>query len=175
MISVNDDGRTHASFSETYPGTPFPEVLFWPYDGGKPRQVLRQAIGIIQSNIVGKMTPCNTYFATLPLGKTFDEIWNEGFWINWHPRSGEQFDAFSATSRPKEITFSNDGLSRGAWAVVASIVHEMAHLNGAPGVDGSGSNAAEQSLLHCGLKAHFRSSAIGMRHYTEIQSRNRFV
>jgi hypothetical protein len=177
MPNVNDDGRTHASFIETYPGTAFTEVRFWPYDGGRSRQTLRTAINIIQNNIFGKIVPCNTYFSSLPGGRTFDAVWSDPtFWIDWDPRPTANFLAFTATSRRMEVTVSERCLAQGAWVTCASIVHEMAHLNGAPGADGSGSSAAERSLLFCGLRAHFHPGVIGdQKDYTNIQSRNRYT
>jgi len=177
MPNVNDDGRIHPSFIENFPGTAFPEVRFWPYDGGRSRNTLHGAMQIIQNNIFGKIAPCNTYFSSLPGHRTFDQIWSDPtFWINWEPRpSINSFFAFTATTRPMEITVSEFCLSKGVWVTCASIVHEMAHLDGAPGLDGSGSNAAERSLLHCGLSAHFTGAIGDPTDYNNIQSRNRYT
>ncbi len=91
-------------------------------------------------------------------------------WFNYDPRSGTNFLAFTSTSRTTEITISDDAFDRGVWVVAASIIHEFAHLNGAPGQDGSGSRAAEESLKHCGFAAHFNPDAIGiMRVYSELR------
>jgi hypothetical protein len=62
MANVNDNGGTHASFNESasYSSTNRDAagngaVLFWPYDGGKPRETLKQAMAIIQHSVVGKV------------------------------------------------------------------------------------------------------------------------
>lgn len=177
MANVNDDGRVHASFIENFPGTAFTEVRFWPYDGGGPRQVLKQAMRIIEKDVVGKNVACNSFFSHLPNGRSFDAIWNDPtFFINWDPRVNVNFLGFTATSRPMEITISQLTLTNNAWFTAATIVHEMAHLNGAPGQDGSGNNAAEQGLKHCGFAHFFNPNAIGdNQDYAEILSQNRYV
>jgi hypothetical protein len=186
MPNVNDDGTVHASFVETFPNPPPTEVRFWPYDGGRQRKTLREAINIIQKNIVGKMSSCNSYFSSLPNHRSFDAIWNDpAFWINRDPRGDAPFRGATATTRPMEITLAAAVLFN-PWVCAATIVHEMAHVNGAwpgafPAWPGSASAAgdhlaAEKSLLHCGLKKGFDSHAVGIqRNFADIQTRDRLV
>jgi hypothetical protein len=163
MAKVNDDGRYHASFIETYPGTPFPDVRFWPYDGGATRKTLTQAMNIIEKNVYKKSSACNSYFSHLSKGRKFDDIWSDPtFFINWDPRISVKFWAFMATTRPMEITISQETFTKGAWFTAAMMIHEMAHLGGAPGIDGSGSNAAEKALKSCGFSAFFDAARIGI-------------
>jgi hypothetical protein len=170
MPSVNDDGRLHASFIESSVGEDF---LFWPYSGGAPRATLTRAMAIIQKNIFGKINSCNSYFANLPGGSTFDALWSDpNLWLNWDPRPNPGFYGATAGSRRKEITISNFALNRGTWVTVATIVHEMAHVNGAPGAP---SMAAENALTPCGLKGLVDRGAIGMRPRAESESGNRYA
>jgi hypothetical protein len=187
MPNVNDDGTIHASFIESFSGPPPIEVRFWPYDGGAARKTLQRAIDIIQRNIFHKSSSCNSYFSHLPNALSFDGIWSDpAFWINWDPRPHAPFRGATATTRPLEITISQGCLVKGTWPTVATIVHEMAHLAGAfPGgfpifpLTSSASNppdAAERSLLHCGLKGHFDPSAVGIqRDFTDLQLGDRAV
>src|SRR5262245_11643261 len=169
MPSVNDDGRLHASFIETFPGTKFPDVRFWPYDGGGTRKTLTKAINILQKNVYGKSSSCNTYFSHL--GKKFDDVWDDpAFFINWDPRMSVKFWAFTSTSRG-EITISQETFTKSEWFVAAMIVHEMAHLAGAPGQnpDGTGSLAAERALKACGFSKFFDASRVGdSRDYADL-------
>jgi hypothetical protein len=186
MPNVNDDGTVHASFVETFPGPPPTEVRFWPYDGGTQRDTLKAAINIIEKNIFGKISSCNSYFGSLPNGRTFDAIWGDpAFWINRDPRKNAPFRGATATTRAMEITLSPLVLTN-PWVCAATIVHEMAHLNGAwpgafPGWPGSAAApgdhlAAEKSLLHCGLQKGFDAHAIGLqRDFADLQTRNRLV
>jgi hypothetical protein len=164
MANVNDNGGTHASFNESasYSSTNRDAagngaVLFWPYDGGKPRETLKQAMAIIQHSVVGKVGPatqCGKFFAGLPNHQTFDQVWSS-LWINWHPYSGCGF--LGATSRG-EITLSNDCFDKGVWVAVATIMHEMAHVNGAP----AGTSAAEDTLKNCGMWKHWSAGSVGL-------------
>ena len=167
MAQVNDDGRTHSSFQEraSYSNTDKDPagngtVCFWPYDGGKPRETLRQAILIIEHSVVGKVGPateCGKYFQGLPNGQTFDSVWRN-IWINHHPYVGCGFLGATAGGRANEITISDDALNQGVWVTVATIMHEMAHVNGAPG----GTAAAEDTLKHCGMWKHWSAGSVGL-------------
>jgi hypothetical protein len=166
MPSVNDDGTIHASFIEG-------GIRFWPYDGGASRATLKRAINIIQKNIFGKNVSCNSYFSHLPGGRSFDDIWRDpAFWINWDNRPNPGFYGATSSANPTEITISQFALNKGAWVTVATIVHEMAHVNGAPG---GSSTAAEDSLPRCGLKGLVDPGAVGWRQPTEDDSDSRVV
>jgi peptide deformylase len=47
------------------------------------------------------------------------------------------FWGFKSTTRSMEITISQETFTKGAWFTASVIVHEMAHLAGVPGIDGS--------------------------------------
>lgn len=170
MPSVNDDGRIHASFIEAFGAD---HIRWWPYSGGAPRATLTKAMAIIQKNIFGKINSCNTYFSHLPRGLSFDTLWSDpALWINWDPRPNPGFYGATAGSRPQEITISNFTLNKGVWVTVATIVHEMAHVNGAGGPP---SMAAENALPPCGLKGLVDPNAIGMRRTSEADSDTRYA
>jgi hypothetical protein len=173
MPNVNDDGLVHTSFVEVYASPTFPDARFWPYDGGPTRKTLTKAIEIIQNNIFNKIASCNTYFTGLPGGRTFDAVWTDpAFWINLEPRASVNFWGITASFHPMEIAISQPTFAKGAWFTAATIVHEMAHLNGAPaGV----SLAAERSLLKCGLAKLYTGAVGDRRDYADLQNRNRYA
>lgn len=171
MPSVNDDGRLHASFIENLDNGD--QVLFWPYSGGAPRATLTRAMSIIQKNIFGKINSCNSYFNHLPGGRSFDNLWSDAnFWINWDPRPNPGFYGATSGARALQITVSNYALNRGTWVTVATIVHEMAHVNGAPG---GLSMAAENALAPCGLKGLVDPHAVGWNRRADADDGTRYA
>ena len=54
----------------------------------------------------------------------------------------------------RHITIGRMPLRVGRWSVAATLLHELAHANGATDLDGQ----AEQALIPCGLKAHYDAS-----------------
>ena len=144
MPNVCDDGRVRGAFILPVPGGG--DARFWPYAGGGSRATLTRAINIIQSRIYRTSSSCNTYFSHLPGSLRFDDIWTDpDFWLYWDPRGNPGF--YGATSG-KNTTVSQFALAKGTWVTVATIVHEMAHIGGAPGAP---SMAAENALPKCGL------------------------
>jgi hypothetical protein len=159
MVKINDDGRVHQSFVETHAAVSSGEVRFWPYDEGATLTELKRALAILKNNVYRKNVACNRYFSKL--GRSFDSIFEDDtVWINWDPRRDPGFDGFTARDPLQEITISERAFKRkNVWFICAVIVHEFAHIAGAPG--GWKSNEAERSLLHCGLGALFNPKQMG--------------
>src|SRR6266851_326263 len=103
---------------------------------------LNQAVHIIQTRIRGQV-PWDKAFRLLPGGRTFSQVWADpAVWINFDPsRSGGDYGA----TRAKEITITAYSLAMGHWTVAATLVHEMAHVNGASGA----THDAEGTLKSC--------------------------
>ena len=158
MPQINLAGGTHGSFVQ-FAGTT-DEERYAPYPVGKSLTMLQRAIKIIQNNIYKNNVHCNNYFKLLPRGRSFDNIWTDNsIWINYDPRFPTGF--YGATNHSDtEITIYEDSFQRGHWWVVGTIVHELAHINGATG---GTSIAAETALKFCGLSALFDPNAIGLR------------
>lgn len=97
--------------------------------------------------IARDMPSADTYFQSLPLSqKLSDLLQNNRIWINYSavmPHYGE-------TNRVggKEVCISEYAHRWGKWTVLATLIHELAHVNGAPG---GADKRAEEALLHCGL------------------------
>lgn len=96
--------------------------------------------------IAAGMPSADTYFKTLPAGRTLSNILaDSSIWVNYHatsPYFGE------AEIGGKELMIGIRSFRVGRWTVLATLIHELAHIGGAPtGV----SRLAEEALLHCGL------------------------
>ena len=85
---------------------------------------------------------------------------NSDIWISYHSRTGDGFFGLTSTKRPKEITITGDAFAGGIRVVAATIVHELAHVNGAPGAP---SSMAEGSLNSCGFGDQFNPNAVGIQ------------
>jgi hypothetical protein len=115
---------------------------------------LQRAIKIISDRITG-YAPCNHAFRMLPGGKSFADVWADpNVWLNFDPsRRGGDFGA----TRGNDITITGFSLAMGHWTVAATLVHEMAHVNGASGT----THDAEGTLRKCLLAGLEDPSIIG--------------
>ena len=97
--------------------------------------------------IARDMPSADRYFRTLPSGRSLTNLLNDrSIWINYDPTATE-FGAQSV-AHPNEIAIGPSAFRIGRWTVLATLIHELAHVNGAPGgVD----TRAEEALLHTGL------------------------
>lgn len=139
--------------------TPIPlaDGTTWgPYTDKKVRRTLDQALYILKHNIRG-VKPCNKCFAALPGGRTFDDVFDDAtVFVSFDP-SGPNSGVTDAVGG-REITISVSEFQGGRWTVAATLVHELAHVNGASATTAD----AEKSLKCCGLSGLFRPGAIGM-------------
>jgi hypothetical protein len=97
--------------------------------------------------VARRMPSANRYFSRLPQGRTLTSLLEDRtIWINYNPATG----SYGQTSllHPTEIAFGHTSFRRGRWTVLATLIHELAHVGGAPGGEDP---RAEQTLLHCGL------------------------
>jgi hypothetical protein len=118
---------------------------YLPYGDHHLLAVLRAAVTIIDGRIRGHR-PCNEAFSRLPGGHTFAAIWaDRGLWINYDP-SLAVGDFGASRVGAKEVTITQFALRKGHWTVAATLVHELAHVNGAPG---GRDHSAEHVLTRC--------------------------
>jgi hypothetical protein len=74
------------------------------------------------------------------------QVWNDpGVWVSYDP--GGQGGRYGATLG-NEITITAYSLRMGRWTVAATLVHELAHVNGAPGTDKQAEHTLASCLLH---------------------------
>ena len=76
-------------------------------------------------------------------------------WISFDPdRSGNKY---GVTLAKKHVSITAYALAMGQWTTAATLIHELAHVNGAP----SNNTQAEDTLLSCLLKNNHNPNIIG--------------
>jgi hypothetical protein len=89
----------------------------------------------------------DVYFRSLPNGRSLTALLADNtIWINYDPTSTD-FGLTNLVSG-NEIAICNPSFRIGRWTVLATLVHELAHVNGAPLPP---SKAAERAVLECGM------------------------
>jgi len=181
-----DIGRADYVFAD------LPDTL--PGFGKTPVQAKARVKGAVKDIVerVAKHRPCNAYFKSLPRGQTLaDIIAGQNLLIGWLcPRKGGS--AIELTVNPKDvaagkvavewayragvyIALSQWPIALGWEYVAATLVHEFAHVAGAPGLAADANpadpkiqssrkpdyHAAERALVHCLYKAHFKPTTVG--------------
>ena len=97
--------------------------------------------------IAREMASANMYFRSLPNGRSLTSLLRDrSIWINYDP-SATEFGAQSV-AHPNEVAIGPRAFRIGRWTVLATLIHELAHVGGAPG---GGDQRAERALLHTGL------------------------
>jgi hypothetical protein len=97
--------------------------------------------------IAKNMPSADTYFKGLPGGRSLTALLEDRtIWINY----SAGIPGYGQTNMVggKEIAIGPLAYTWGRWTVLGTLIHELAHVNGAPG---GASLAAEEALLHCGL------------------------
>ena len=110
------------------------------------------------SAIAQSVPGADVYFRTLPNGRSLRQLLaDSSIWINYAPTLNDWGETNFAGG--KEIAIGVSAFRMGRWSVLATLIHELAHVDG---VVGSVSPmAAEDALLACGLgKRSERSSGI---------------
>jgi hypothetical protein len=93
------------------------------------------------------MPSANVYFKGLPGGRSLSQLLaDKTIWVNFGPNLGYYGETNSVGG--KEIAIGSIAYMWGRWTVLGTLIHELAHSNGAAG---GASTAAEEALLHCGL------------------------
>jgi hypothetical protein len=125
-----------------------------PFANAMYRDSVRRAIRIINTRVNGHR-PCDVAFQALPGGRTFADVWADpSIWISYDP--GIQANRFGATLGT-EITLTQYSCRMGHWTIVATLIHELAHVNGADGA----SHDAEGVLMHCLMQGHHNPAIMG--------------
>ena len=114
---------------------------------------LRKAFGIINAKL-SSYASCDAAFRALPGGRSFAQVWADpSVWISYDP--GKAAGRFGATMG-NEVAISDYTCRMGEWTMVATLIHELAHVNGA----GAGHDA-EGTLEKCLMKAHHDPHIMG--------------
>jgi hypothetical protein len=121
-----------------------------PYTDADLLHTLNRAIHIIDTRIKGHK-PCNEAFKALAGGRTFAQVWDDpDIWVSYDPKNDGHNYGVTNRVGGQEISITQFALRMGRWTTAATLVHELAHTNGAPG---GGSHAAEGTLRRCLLHA----------------------
>lgn len=138
MLSINGDNICHG-------GPPGSEIV-----PERHLPMVRRALEIIQTRIRGRYR-CDEIFQALPNGNSFVTLFDDpNIWINYDPaNNGRDWGWTMPGTFPRDIVITQYALRMGRWSTVATIIHELAHLNGADGT----SHAAEETLRYCGLQS----------------------
>ncbi len=98
--------------------------------------------------IAANVSTANPYFRGLPGGRSLSELLaDRSIWINFHPTMVDFGETNFAGG--KEIAIAVTSYRIGKWTVLATLVHELAHVNGVRGA--ALPQAAERAVLACGL------------------------
>ena len=126
--------------------------------------VINRAVTLIDKRIKGVQS-CEAAFKALPGGKTFADIWSQpNVWISYDPdKSGSKY---GVTLSRQHVSITAYALAMGEWMAAATLIHELAHVNGAPGND----TQAEDTLLKCLLKDHHNPNIIGQIRNSKIKT-----
>jgi hypothetical protein len=148
MPNMNVPGSGHVSPS------PVSGWQWLPISSAAYRARIQSALNLISSRIKA-YGPCNVAFRALPGRRAFSQVWADAsVWISFDP--GAAAGRFGATLG-SEVTLSQYAYRMGHWTLVATIIHELAHVNGADGV----SHAAEATLQRCLMGAHHDPTILG--------------
>lgn len=84
-----------------------------------------------------------------------EQVWTDPtVWLSYDP--GSAAGRFGATLG-KEVTLSHYACRIGSWTLVATLIHELAHVNGANGV----THDAEATLQKCLMGQHHDPTIMG--------------
>ncbi|NOY84928.1 MAG: hypothetical protein GXO96_08955 [Nitrospirae bacterium] len=164
MAKINTHASGHGSKTEHYAGGTIIQYNIFPKTTASDKKRLDNVNDAY--NILSRLDikidlqgPCNRYFRTLPKGKTFRHFWRDNtIFINYSPSIVSGF--YGAThSNDRDICISAwclDNTNR--WMVAATIMHEFAHIGGAPG---GASHSAEKAADMCGFKQQYNPTILG--------------
>jgi hypothetical protein len=110
---------------------------------------LGQALQLLQHRVRND-SGCNDSFQRLPYRNNFQSFLDNPYiWINYNDTNDGQLCGWTTpSSHPMDIVVTRYALRMGRWLTAATIIHELAHLNGAPG---GKLHDAELRVLECKL------------------------
>ena len=158
MPQINTPSSKHKTGFRTADGN-----TWEPYTDDKQIKVLTAAFMEIEKQIIKNkdiLKTCNAAFGKLQGGRDFASLWKDpGIWVSFNSNQDEQL--FGITYK-KDIAiaayvFKQKNTVR---VLAATLVHELAHVNGAPG--GMESKDAESTLPPCGFDDMYNPATVGV-------------
>jgi hypothetical protein len=115
---------------------------------------LQHAVAVINTRVNG-YRPGDAAFRALPGGRSFAQVSADpAIWLSYDPSGTAQ--NFGATLG-NDVTITQYSCRMGTWTIIATLIHELAHVNGASGA----THDAEQTLQSCLMKAHHDPAIMG--------------
>ena len=145
MLHINQTGsRHHAPADTTEIVAGVSQTFKWHrYNNVAYVSVLQFAVSTI-NNKIKHHSPCNKAFEALPGGLSLrDLIHRRSIWISYDPNGQNEY---YGVTLGRDIAISAYALRMGVWTTTATLVHELAHVDGAPG---GADHQAEGVLVDC--------------------------
>jgi hypothetical protein len=158
MPNINRTSSKHNSPWVTQDG----KNKWEPFTDDKTINVMIAAFMEINKRIIdskGVLKTCNRAFAKLPGARNFAAVWRDpAIWVSFNPNPE---DGLFGITYKKDIAIAAHlfTLIEPARFIAATLVHELAHVNGAPG--GQGHKEAEATLPPCGFDDLYNSAIEG--------------
>lgn len=158
MPNINRPSRKHETNFRTKDGD-----TWEPFKDEKQIELMIGAFMVINKNVIWDkkiLKTCNCAFAKLTGRRDFATVWKDpNIWVSFNPNPVK--DLFGITYK-KDISIAAHvfTLVDPVRIIAATLVHELAHVNGAPG--GMESKAAESTLPPCGFEDLYNPATVGM-------------
>jgi hypothetical protein len=156
--------KTESSKNKTVYVTKDGKDRWEPYKDPKLIQLVQAAFLEINKKVIANKTilkTCNVAFTKLKGRRDFATVWKDpGIWISFNPNPEEGLFGM----------FYKDDISIAAYVfalrdpvrwIAGTLVHELAHVNGAPG-GWTDSKEAESTLPPCGFDDVYKPATVGM-------------
>src|SRR4051794_27419395 len=163
MPNINRPVRKHKTGFRTKDGD------FWePFTDEKHITIMINAFLEVNKRIIDSKKvrkTCNAAFCKLPGGRSFEAVWRDpGIWVSFNPNKDPGL--FGITWKKDVAIASNLFESPNAVNLIAAtLVHELAHVNGAIGWTDKATEkalkAAEATLPPCGFEDLYRPATLG--------------
>lgn len=119
------------------------------FESAEDIRKVNSALEILRTQVQPRKS-VDDFFRRLPYHHSFEEVLGDArVWICFDPAGPA-----AAETKTFYITLGRKTIKAGYWTIAATLLHELAHVNGATDIG----NEAEQALLHAGLKAHYVES-----------------
>lgn len=133
-------------------------IQWLPFTQGRHLATLESAMHLISTRIKGSHA-CDAAFRALPGGRSFAQVWaDNSIWISYDPTADGSLYGATDSAGGREVTISEFALRMGVWTTAGTLIHELAHTNGADGI----SHDAEGTLTHCLLPTVEDPNIIGL-------------
>jgi hypothetical protein len=165
MPNINRPSLKHKTNFKTKDGD-----RWLPFEDDTQINQMIEAFMVINSKVIWDKTilkSCNRAFCNLPGGRDFAAVWRDpGIFVSFNPNPDP---SLAGITFKKDIAISSWMFKNPNYArlIAGALVHELAHVNGAPG--GMVSKAAEATLPPCGFDDLFNPALVGMKSWRPVR------